>query len=302
MVDGAGAGVLLGLDFGGTKIASALASTDGDVIAREEIPTNADRGAAEVIERGIEAATRLVAEGQGSLRGIGVASMGITLEDRVLLAPNVPGWEQMAIPRRLREAFGDIPVRIENDVKAATYAELRWGALRGVENGVYVNLGTGIAAGLLVGGCIIRGAHGAAGEIGFNPLRPGDRAGAPSGHAPLEEYRGGRALARRMRERYGLEVGEAFAGYRDTAEVREEIDEILDDLAFHLANLAIALDPSRIVLGAGLMRSADIVVPGLRERLDRFTPFPLEIVAARFLTDAALYGAVALAAAPMPAT
>jgi glucokinase len=295
-----GAGVLLGLDFGGTKVAVALANTDGEVITRGEIPTDADRGAVQVIERGINLATRMVAEGKQPLCGIGVASMGITLEDRVLLAPNVPGWEQVAIPHRLREAFGDVPLRIENDVKTATYAELRWGALRGVENGLYVNLGTGIAAGLVVGGRVVRGTHGAAGEIGFNPRWPGEREGAAGGRAPLEEHLGGRALAKRMRERYNLEIGEAFARYHDVTEVREEIDEIFDGLAFHLANLAIALDPSRIVLGAGLMRSTDVVLSGLRERLDRFTPFPVEIVAARFLIDAALFGAVALAAAPMP--
>lgn len=294
------ADVLVGLDFGGTKVAIALGDLTGRIITREEFPTNSASGAAQAIERGIEVAARLITEDGSALRGVGVASMGITLEDRVLLAPNVPGWGQLAIPRGVREAFGDVPVRIENDVKAATYAELRWGALRGVENGIYLNLGTGIAAGLVVGGRIVRGAHGAAGEIGFNLRSPGEDEGAAGGRAPLEEWVGGRVWATRMWERYGLEMGEVFARSRDVPEVREEIDRMFDELAFHVANLAIALDPSRIVLGAGLMRSAGVILRALRERLDRFMPFPVEIVAAHFLTDAALMGAVALAAAPMP--
>jgi glucokinase len=291
----------LGVDIGGTKIAIAVANADGDIVRRDGLPTQDQGGAEGAILRAIDAGKRLLAKHDGALQGVGVATMGVTLEDRVLLAPAVAGWEKLAIPATFRHAFPGTPIRIENDVNAATFAEMRWGALHGVDTGIYLNLGTGIAAGLVVGGRILRGAHGAAGEIGFNPRTPHDELGAATGHVPLEEWAGGRGLAARANQQLGLTVEELFANYdRDTA-ARELVDGTLQEIAFHLANLAIAMDPSRIVLGAGTMRAGDLVLETLRRRIIPFMPFPIEVVPARFTLDAALIGAVALALEPMPA-
>lgn len=290
---------VLGIDIGGSKIALALGDMTGAIVRRQELPTRAEQGAGRVLERAIAGARALAEEG-GALAGIGVATMGITLEDRVLLAPNVPGWERLAIPAALRAAFPGVPIRIENDVKAATFAELRLGALRGIDTGMYVNLGTGLCVGIVVGGRIVRGTHGAAGEIGFNPRSPGQEVGAPAGAVPLEAARGGRALEAGARDRFGATAAELFARAGEPA-VAAFLDEFLGEIAFHLANLAIALDPERIVLGAGMMRAAEVVPPRISAYLARFTPWPVEVVPARFVTDAALVGAVALAREPMPA-
>jgi glucokinase len=293
------AALLLGIDFGGTKTAIAVA-TDDDIVAREEIPTNGPDGAAGAISRAVETGKRLLAAHGRSVQGVGVATMGVTLEDRVLMAPAVPGWEDLAIPPVLRAAFPDTPVRIENDVNAATFAELRSGALRGVETGIYVNLGTGIACGIVVGGRVLRGAHGAAGEIGFNPRTPDDEIGAPAGRVPLEEFAGGGAIARRAATRFGIDPADLFSRYHEDDAIRAFVDETINELGFHLANLAIALDPTRIAIGAGLMRSGELVLGLLRDRIARYTPFPVEVVAARYTVDAALMGALELAKEPLP--
>lgn len=289
---------VLGIDIGGSKIALALADRSGEIVQRREVPVLAERGAAQALERAI-AGGQALAHGAGGLAGVGVATMGVTLEDRVLLAPNVPGWESLAIPAALRAAFPGVPLRIENDVKAATFAELRRGALRGIDTGMYVNLGTGLCVGIVVGGRIVRGIHGAAGEIGFNPRSPAEVAGAPAGAVPLEAARGGRALESAARTRFGATPAELFARTGEPA-VDAFLDEFVVEIAFHLATLAIALDPERIALGAGMMRSAKAVLPRIAGYLARFTPWPVEVVAARFTTDAALVGAVALALEPMP--
>ena len=134
------------------------------------------------------------------LSALGVATKGVTGEDGVLIS-GMPGWSSLRIPARLLGRFPDLAVSITNDVKAATLAEMTWGALRGVTYGVYVNLGTGIAAGIVTGGEILKGAHGAAGEIGFlipgrEALGPGKREATVGGDnaAPLEELVGGRAV------------------------------------------------------------------------------------------------------------
>ena len=80
------------------------------------------------------------------------------------------------------------------DVKAAALAEARWGALAGADPGVYLNLGTGLAAAIVIGGVVLSGANGAAGEIGYNLRQLADVGDA--GYLTLEEAVSGRALAR----------------------------------------------------------------------------------------------------------
>ena len=123
--------------------------------------------------------------------------MGLTRVDRVDLAPNVPGWEALRIPAAIETAFPALPAAFGNDVKLAALAELAWGALAGVTTGVYVNLGTGIAATLVVDGQVVEGAHGAAGEIGYW-LTDGTETPrmAADGGVPTEEALGGRGVAR----------------------------------------------------------------------------------------------------------
>jgi glucokinase len=149
----------------------------------------------------------------------------------------------------------------------------------------------------LVGGRLLAGANGAAGEIGYNLLSPQDTDGFAGGAAPLEEAVGGRGLGGRASVLLGRPVtaGELFALARENAQAKELLSSALDELSMHVANLAIALDPQRIAVGGGLVRSADVLLPALRERLAQAVPFPPELVAAKFDQDASLLGAIALA-------
>ena len=91
-----------------------------------------------------------------------------------LLAPNVPGWDGLSLPAALREGLSIDCLELGNDVKAAALAEARWGRLRGADPALLVLLGTGVAAGIVVGGEVVTGAHGAAGEFGYNLRGPQD--------------------------------------------------------------------------------------------------------------------------------
>lgn len=292
---------VLGLDLGGTKMAVATADAAGTILRAERLPTEASLGATQAIARAFEAGARLVTEttvatGQ-DLGGVGVATMGLTREDSVLMAPNVPGWERLAIPRLVREAFPGIPYSIDNDVKAAAHAELRWGVLRGCHTALYLNLGTGIAASLIVGGTVVGGANGAAGEIAYNPRTLHEEEGAAAGRVPLEEYVGGRAIGERASRRFGhpLTARDVFARAPHDAEARAFIEETLEEIQFHLTTLAIALDPERIAIGGGLMAAHALIVPRLQAHIRRFVPFPPTVVAASMAHDAGLMGALATA-------
>ncbi|WP_410655018.1 ROK family protein [Amycolatopsis sp. lyj-112] len=294
-----GEDLILGIDFGGTKVAIGLADRAGSLLATRRLDTDAEAGAEQVVSRALAAARKLLADegAADDLVAIGVVSPGIVLEDRILLAPNVPGWEELRLRRLVAAEFGSIPIEVGTDAKAAALAEWRWGALADTDPAVFLSLGTGIAAAVLVGGRLLAGANGAAGEIGYNLLSPQDTDGFAGGAAPLEEAVGGRGLGGRASVLLGRPVtaGELFGLAKENAQAKELVTAALDELSMHVANLAITLDPQRIAVGGGLVRSADVLLPALRERLAQAVPFPPELVSAKFDQDASLLGAIALA-------
>ncbi|MYV98987.1 ROK family protein, partial [Streptomyces sp. SID3343] len=145
---GAGDGFVCGIDFGGTKIAIATARPDGIVLADTRLRTDAPAGAEQALRRALDAARALVertaAETGGHCAAVGAASPGIVLPDRILLAPNVPGWQNLTLAATLRDAFGldRAHVAVGTDAKAAALAEVRWGALRGADPAILLSLGT----------------------------------------------------------------------------------------------------------------------------------------------------------------
>jgi glucokinase len=281
---------VLAIDFGGTKLDVATATLDGEIVLSQRLSTDAAGGAEQAVDRAVKVARALAETTSaqldgGALRAAGAASPGIVLEDRILLAPNVPGWEQLALASLLRDGLGIAGVVTQTDVKAATRAEATWGALVDADPGIFINVGTGLAAGIVVGGHVLSGANGAAGEFGYN-LR------SVAEPHPLEEHAGGRAIG----ERGGATAAEVFDRARDgDADAQTLVADALDHLAVHVANLAIAIDPARIAVGGGLMHHHDLVLPALTNRINTSVPFPPPVVPARFVHDAALRGAIAAA-------
>jgi glucokinase len=287
------------VDFGGSKVAVASATLSGEIIDQLRFDTHARRGAEQAVHRAIDAVRSIIsgAERQmgGRCAGAGVVSPGIVHADRIVLAPNVPGWEDLELEALMSKALGVERVAFGNDVKAAGLAELRWGTLAGADPALFLSLGTGVAAAVLVSGRVLLGAHGAAGEIGYS-LRGVDDGGAfADGHAPLEELAGGRAIGVHASRLLGRELSAAEAFGASDVATRELVDHALDELAVHVSNVALLLDPERIAVGGGLMESGERVLAALEARLQHAVPFPPTLVRASFVHDGALRGAVALA-------
>src|SRR2546421_11587428 len=290
---------VLAIDFRGTKVAVATADMTGSILKQARLDTNPGQGAQQLLERTTVIARALIegtgAEVSGQCVAVGVATPGIVHENGVLLSPNIPGWERVSLRETMRASLHIPTVVAENDVKAAAMAEFLWGALKEADPAVYLSLGTGIAAAIVIGGRVVTGAHGASGEIGYNLRSVLDTSGAAHGRAPLEEAIGGRFIG----ERGSLLLGEPLstAGVFAHSDIRARflVDEMLVELATHVANLAILIDPARIAIGGGLMSSSDVILHALAFRLGYAVPFPPEIVPARFLNDASLHGAIALA-------
>jgi glucokinase len=287
---------VLGIDFGGTKTAVAVCDPTGRRLADAVVASLAERGARAGFDHGVQTARDLLAsaEPQASLAAVGVSTFGVPFEDRVDLAPAIDGWADLPIGRELRAAFPAVPVRVANDVKAAAQAEARWGALAGSDPAIYLNLGTGLAVAVVCGGQVLTGAHGAAGEIGYS-LRSRADVGLPAA-VRLEDMVSGIALRRRADELGSPRTAaDIFAAARQDTTLDALVTDFVDELGFHLANLAIAIDPARIAVGGGITGSWSRIEPRLAEVLARAVPYPPELVLGQFPHDAPLLGAVALA-------
>jgi glucokinase len=290
---------VLGIDFGGTKIALATATLDGELMESDRLETDAAGGAIQAVERAFDRAEELAAaaaeNGDGRCVAVSAVSPGIVFEDHVALAPNVPGWQELKLPALLRERFAPARSAVGTDVKAAAVAELRWGSLRGADPAILLILGTGIAAAIVVDGEVLQGANGAAGEIGYNLRDGADHSGAADGRAPLEEFAGGRAIGERASRLFGTPVTAAEVFEHPDPRARQLLDDTLDALAIQVANMAILVDPARIAVGGGLMSQPEQVLAALQRRLSASAPFAPELVPAQFINDGPLRGAIALA-------
>lgn len=313
------------MDFGGTKIAVAVRAVpgpDGEAAGSEEaidvVETAPELGAEANLTRGVALAMDLLAGAQ--VVAVGACTFGIPHEDGMALSPAIEGWDRLPLRRRLAEAFA-APVVVDTDVKAAAAAEVRHGALAGADPALYLNLGTGLAVALVAGGAVVRGAHGAAGEIGSSLLR----ASGSGASGVLEDVVSGMGLARAVAmhsdgrrgsqhgrpARTGADAGLVAtlfesAGRADADPVFEQLlGTFLDELCFHMVNLTVALDPERIAVGGGLVRSWHRIEGPLRRALNEHVPYPPALVTGAYPFDAALRGAIdlglELAGVPGPA-
>ncbi len=291
--------VVLGLDFGGSKIAAAVANLSGERIANATVRTDPPLGARWNLDHGLTTACTLldeVAPGR-ELVAVGACTFGIPVAHGVGLAPAILGWEELALGHELAARFHGSAVRLATDVKAAAAAEAWSGALVGHDPAIYLNLGTGLAIAIVCGSKVITGANGAAGEIGYN-LRQLSDLGLTE-RVVLEEVVSGMGLSAAGERATGraMTAAEVFAGEATDPRLGEIMDRFVRELGFHLANLAVALDPSRIAVGGGMVRSWQRLEPSLRRALETAVPFPPELIVGAYPFDAPLVGALNLALA-----
>jgi len=289
---------VLGLDFGGTKIAAAVCELSGRRLGEATVAIDREQGASGNLGLGIEAGRKLLVSlvPEDALVAVGACTFGIPTTRGIELAPAIPGWGSLALEAELRVAFDGVEVVVANDVKAAAAAEARWGALAGCDPAVYLNLGTGLSVAIVCGGRVVQGAHGAAGEIAYNLRSVADLGLVLEERVLLEDVVSGRALAERGSRIAGRDVApvELLEADADGTATSGVLEDFLAELCFHMVNLAVTVDPARIAVGGGIVRSWDRVGPRLRGALVAGVPFPPELVVAAFPYDAPLVGALAL--------
>jgi glucokinase len=267
---------MIGLDLGATKLAGALFDEDGTIRERG-VALLEGRGGDEVARLIVErvSALRSVASAQGSeLEAVGVSVPGIAHHDGgTVWAPNIDGWERYPLREVLRAEVGaSCRVVVESDRAASIVGEVSRGVARGCRHAIFLAIGTGIGAGILVDGSILRGAHDIAGAIGWMGLdRPYQAAYRRCGG--FESQASGAGIARVAQELLAGEPGyrgplRALATGQVTAHEVFDAYAAGDGLATRVvanavacwgmavANLVSLFDPEMIVLGGGLFGPA----------------------------------------------
>ncbi len=273
---------ILGFDIGGTKTAVVSGLPDGTVLARHAFPTEPERGAERVVEQ-MEAAARELLRGAGHAPAAVSVSIGgplDVLQGIVKSPPNLPGWRDVPLKAMLARRFA-LPVYVEHDGNAGALAEWHFGAGRGFGSIVFLTMGTGCGAGLILQGKLYRGHTDTAGEIGH--IRIADDGPACYGkRGSLEGYASGTGIARLAHEMFP-ELWSASATAREVTEAMDQgspqAGAVLARAALHvgrgLAMLVDMLNPERIILGGlGIRMWDQLIRPALQEGAREALPDP----------------------------
>ncbi len=286
------------LDLGGTKLAAALIDVDGRIFHKRKMPT--ERSDTRRSVRQLADAARQVVDEAAcpweAIAAVGLDVPGIYFaETGEVWAPNLPGWDRLPVRDKLRREL-PVPVVVDSDRAAYVLGEQWMGAAQGVSDVIFLAVGTGIGAGILSGGRLIRGAGDIAGSVGWFALDP--RRKEDYGRTGcMEAEAAGPALARRLGAPSAEAVIEA-ARHGDEAALAA-VRETAMYLAMGVANLISAFNPRMVVLGGGLMQAGDLFLePVRREVLEWAQPISarqVRIELTRLGEDAGLLGAARLA-------
>lgn len=299
-----------GVDIGGTTVKMGLFEENGTIADKWEIPTvTADEGKA-ILPDVAEAVKRKLEErglGSGDIIGIGVGVPAPVTPDGIVRGSANLGWKYKEVKKELEELTG-LRAEIGNDANVAALGEMWKGGGSGEQNIVMVTLGTGVGGGIICGGKMLAGDQGAGGEIGHLCVEPDEKETCGCGkHGCLEQYASATGIVRLAKRKLAEEnrstdlnaenvtAKDVFDAVKADDEVAKEIAvEFGKYLGYALANIAVIIDPSAIVIGGGVSKAGEVLIPYIREPyLERafFANKNVKFVLATLGNDAGICGA-----------
>ena len=307
----------IGIDVGGTKVFAGVVDSGGRMVEKlkRSTPAASPEQTARVIG---EAILELLERHEADAVGIGAAGFIDSAGSTILFAPNL-AWRDEPLKKQVERHVG-LPVVVENDANAAAWAETNLGAARGYEHVIFIGVGTGIGAGIVINGQLYRGRWGIAGEPGHYRVVPDGRLCGCGNRGCWEQYASGNALVAEAREfarrspgaavrllQLGGGIAEGINGPEVTQAAREgdavalRCFEIVGDwLGQGLAALAAILDPDCFVIGGGVSEAGDMLIGPARATFGEGLSggsyrTPAEIRLAELGADAGVIGAADLA-------
>ena len=305
---------VVGVDLGGTKIATALHDQNGTILHRVQYQTAKLKSAEEVINCLVDSVNEV--RGDYPIVGVGVASPGAvdTEQGLILKGTNLPDWSNIPLQREMESKL-KLPVKVVNDANAAAWGEYYAGAGKNSKTMVYVTLSTGIGSGIVLDGKLLLGSNGFAGELGHTVIGQ-DGATCSCGEIGCwEAFASGTSMARfatgaaeknvtlmtELAEKDGTPIGakHLFAAARLGDRVACEIvDEVTDYVALGLKNVVHTFNPDCIVIGGGVSLAGDELFTPVLEKTRNLVMKPyrdtFSIVPASLGGDVGIVGAATL--------
>jgi glucokinase len=300
-------GVVVGVDLGASHFRLALADFCGEILTEDTQKIRPEWPPRKLIAFMVERIRSLLSSKQlGSLLSIAVGvPSAVDAETGTVVYANNLGWRNVPLGQQLRHAL-HVPTMLEKDTNMAALGEHWRGAARGVDDFVFVALGTGIGSGIFINGELYRGAAGWAGEIYLMNLdweRWNEDFG-DTGH--FERYASGRGIAEAGRKALGVapkksndlaEQRDAYFVFRAFRKrdprAREVLQKVFTMAAVGIANIVTVVDPELIVLGGGVVQGAPRLMKRIIQNvLAHFRPNPPAVVFSSLGESAQTYGAV----------
>ncbi len=292
---------VIGIDIGGTKLATVVADKDGNILQKVRKPTESEKGPGHAVQLLLEMVTEVLELAE--LRPEGISGIGVscggpldTKTGIIYSPPNLPGWDALPLKEMIESEF-HIPTTIENDANAGALAEARFGGGRGYDYVLYMTMSTGIGGGIVANGEIYHGANDSAGEVGHQILLPDGPLCGCGQYGCLEALCSGPAIARRAQEAITDQPHTQILAHADGQidGVRSEhvlqaaregdalaialVEETAYYMGWGIANLVNILNPQIVLLGTIAVAAGDLLLDPIRRTVTEMAmQRPLETV------------------------
>ena len=278
---------VIGVDLGGTNTVFGIVDARGNVVVNASIKTATHNEIELYLEDLVVGLNMLIEQvgGKDKIRGIGVgAPNGNYFNGSIEFAPNLPWKGKIPFAQMLQERIG-IPVALTNDANAAAIGEMTYGAARGMKDFIVITLGTGVGSGIVVGGQLVYGHDGFAGELGHMIVRRNGRMCGCGRQGCLETYTSATGVARTAREYLSIRSDESLLRSIDVESItsKDVYDAAMqgDALALEIFEATGAIlgesfadfitfsSPEAIILFGGLTKSGDLLMNPIKHHMEK---------------------------------
>ncbi|MGA9225673.1 MAG: ROK family transcriptional regulator [Mesobacillus sp.] len=310
------AAYIIGTDIGGTKVRTVICDLNGNIAASSSFSTcqYLDSGLMKQIAKEIEGMIKKEGIDSGKILGMGAGVPGIT-ETKSGMVIEAPSLNWVRYPF-LTEAqrYIPFPVHVDNDVNVAALGEQWIGNARDKQNVLFIAVGTGIGSGIIINNQLYRGSSSAAGEIGYMVTDKNDMKNEfrPIFHryGYLESVAGGKSIGNRLTKCVQQEPDHPMHQQALASELPGEmafklaktgdqlalrvIEEAIEHLAYGIVNAASLLNPEVVILGGGVLKSSEFILPKLQEIVNQYLPSSVQLKTSQLGDNAGVLGAVSL--------
>jgi glucokinase len=279
----------IGIDVGGTTIKGAAVLEDGTIVAKGELPTDAERGVAVVLDTIANWAREMAEKAEwdwADVSGVGIGLPAFldfetgVVETAVNLGKD---WSNIPVVKELGERLNHKPIMIENDANAAALGESWAGGGKGYRDALCITLGTGVGGGIVIGHQLVHGSNGMAGEIGHITIDPAGRMCNCGRRGCLETIASATGIVAEATERIASGASSSLSAHprlntrmifeharQGDALARAVVERTTDRLGFALANIGATINPQVIVVGGGVSHAGEELLHPLREAYARY--------------------------------